>query len=107
MRTLTSAQRQYLKKLAHHLQPIVQLGKNGLTPQLLHSIDQTLDAHELIKLKFLEFQDEKKEISRQIAEQTNSELVGVIGNIAIFYREQPDPDKRKINLPAPRQRHAA
>ncbi len=63
-------------------------------------VDRTLEAHELIKVKFLDFQDEKHELSETIAEQLHTILIGVVGNVAILYREQSDPDKRKITLPA-------
>ena len=100
MRELTNAQRQYLRRLAHDLKPLVQIGKHGLTNQALAMIDRTLDAHELIKVKFLDFQDEKQELSETIAEQLNTVLIGIVGNIATFYREQRDPDKRKIAVSA-------
>ncbi len=103
MQELTNGQRQYLRRLAHDLRPLVQIGKQGLTDQSLATIDHTLDAHELIKVKFLDFQDQKQELSETIAAQLNTILVGIVGNIATFYREQSDPDKRKIVLPAPSQ----
>jgi RNA-binding protein len=100
MHELSNGQRQYLRRLAHDLRPLVQIGKQGLTEQALATIDRTLDAHELIKVKFLDFQDEKHELSETIATQLHTILIGVVGNIAILYREQPDPDKRKITIPA-------
>lgn len=100
MHELTNTQRQYLRRLAHDLKPVVQIGKQGLTEQALASIDRTIEARQLIKIKFLDFQDQKQELSETIAEQLNSILVGVVGNVAILYREQPDPEKRKVELPA-------
>lgn len=100
MHELTNTQRQYLRRLAHDLKPVVQIGKQGLTEQALASIDRTIAARELIKVKFLDFQDQRQELSETIAEQLNSTLIGVVGNVAIFYREQPDPDKRRVELPA-------
>jgi RNA-binding protein len=100
MHELTNTQRQYLRRLAHDLKPVVQIGKQGLTEQALASIDRTIEARELIKVKFLDFQDQKQELSETIAEQLNSTLIGVVGNVATFYREQPDPDKRRVELPA-------
>lgn len=100
MHELSNGQRQYLRRLAHDLRPLVQIGKQGLTEQALATIDRTLAARELIKVKFLDFQDEKHELSETIAAQLDTILIGVVGNVAIFYREQPDPDKRKIILPA-------
>ncbi|GLI34443.1 MAG: ribosome assembly RNA-binding protein YhbY [Deltaproteobacteria bacterium] len=100
MENLSSFQRQYLKGLAHHLKPVVQIGKNGLTDQLFDAVDIALNAHELIKIKFLDFQEQKKELSQEIAERLNCERVALVGNIAILYRQHPDLAKRKISLPA-------
>ena len=99
MEQLSQTQRQYLRKIAHDLRPVVQLGKQGLTPSLLSTVDHALGAHELIKLKFLDYQDEKQELATQIVEELQAHLVAVVGNIAIMYRSQPDPDRRTIELP--------
>jgi len=99
MEPLKGTQRKYLRGEAHHLKPLVIIGAKGVTEQLLGSIDLALKDHELIKVKFYEFKDAKKEISAQIATATKSELVGLIGNIAIFYRPCPQTEKRKIKLP--------
>jgi RNA-binding protein len=99
MQPMTTTQRQYLRKRAHHLKPIVQIGKSGLSDEVLATVGRELAAHELIKIKFLEFQDQKRELAEQIVETTGSQLVGLIGNMAILYRQQPDPEKRRIHLP--------
>ena len=88
-----------MRAQAHDLKPLVIIGAKGVTEQLLGSVDLALKDHELIKVKFGEFKEAKKEISVEIAEATKSELVGIIGNIAIFYRQQPEPEKRKIKIP--------
>jgi RNA-binding protein len=95
---LTTAQRQELRSLAHHLKPTTQIGKLGLSEQVIASADHELDAHELIKVKFMDFKEERRELSAELAAATGSELIGVIGNIAILYRRHPDPEKRKIRL---------
>ena len=74
------------------------VGAKGISDTLLASIDAALQDHELIKVKFGEFKEAKKEISQEIAKATKSELVGLIGNVAIFYRQQADPQKRKIEI---------
>lgn len=99
MQSLTTGQRQYLRKMAHDLRPVVQIGKQGLTPNALATIDHALGAHELIKLKFLDFQDEKHELTEQIVAELGPALIGIVGNIAILYRQQPDPDRRRVELP--------
>jgi RNA-binding protein len=98
MKKLKGSQRTYLRGRAHALKPIVQIGKNGLTPELLAAVDQALEAHELIKVKFLDFKEERKTISKSVEEQTDAELIGIIGHIAIYYRQHPDPEKRKIPI---------
>jgi RNA-binding protein len=99
MDKLKGSQRKYLRSQAHHLKPLVIIGAKGVTDQLIGSVDLALKDHELIKVKFGEFKEEKKEISTQIAQATNSELIGLIGNIAILYRQNPEPEKRKIKIP--------
>ena len=99
MEPLKGSQRKYLRSQAHHLKPLVIVGAKGVTDQLIGSVDLTLKDHELIKVKFGEFKDSKKEISEEIATATKSELIGLIGNIAIFYRRQQNPEKRKIKIP--------
>lgn len=98
MKTLTGAQRKYLRGKAHSLSPVVQVGKQGITPDLIKAVNEALDFHELIKVKFVDFKEERRELSREIAQRTSSEAVGLIGNIAILYRQQPDEQKRKIPL---------
>jgi len=98
MEKLKSSQRKYLRAQAHHLKPLVMIGAKGVTGQLIGSVDSALKDHELIKVKFGEFKEAKKEISEEIAKTTKSELVGLIGNIAIFYRQHPELEKRKIKI---------
>ncbi len=99
MEPLKGSQRKYLRAQAHHLKPLVIIGARGVTEQLLGSVDLALKDHELIKVKFGEFKEAKKEISEEIAQATRSELVGLIGNIAILYRQNSNPEKRKIKIP--------
>lgn len=99
MEQLKGSQRKYLRSRAHHIKPLVLIGRNGINKQVMGSVDLALNDHELIKVKFGEFKEAKKEISAEIAQTTKSELVGIIGNIAIFYRQHPEPEKRKIKVP--------
>ena len=99
MEQLKGSQRKYLRSQAHHLKPLVIIGRNGINQQVIGSVDLALKDHELIKVKFGEFKDAKKEISGEIAQATKSEVVGIIGNIAIFYRQHPQTEKRKIKIP--------
>ena len=96
---LTGSQKKYLRGLAHGLKPLIQIGKSGLTDKVIAHIDQIFLDHELIKIKFNEFREEKKEVANEIATQARCEVVGIIGNISIFYREHPDAEKRHILPP--------
>ena len=98
MEKLKGSAKKNLRSQAHHLKPLVMVGRNGVSKQLIASVDAALNDHELIKVKFLDFKEEKKEISGEIATATKSEVVGIIGNIAIFYRQHPQPEMRKIKL---------
>ncbi|PID57546.1 ribosome assembly RNA-binding protein YhbY [candidate division KSB3 bacterium] len=99
MPELTAARRKYLRGLAHQLKPLVLIGQKGVSKSLIEAVDDALELHELIKLKFNDFKDEKATLAKDIEANTHSEIVGMIGNVAIFYRQQPDRKKRKIQLP--------
>ena len=91
--------RKLLRSQAHHLEPVVLIGKNGINDGTIESIDRVLEARELIKIKFREFKDEKLSLSEKITELTNAQIVGVIGHTVIIFRQNPDPDKRQIHIP--------
>ena len=95
---LTSKQRKNLEKLAHDLQPVVIVGGAGVTDGVISMVDNSLAAHELIKVKFNEYKDEKQELTQQICEKTDATLVRIIGNIAILFREAEEEEDRKIKL---------
>ena len=99
MQQLTSSQRRYLRGQGSLIRPHIHIGKNGLAEQVISAIDEALDDHELIKVRFLEFKQEKKELSADIEKICNCEMVGMIGHVAVFFRRHDDPDKRKISLP--------
>lgn len=99
MDKLSSHQRRYLKGRAHSLEPVVMVGKNGVSDSLIKITDDALRSHELIKVRFVEFKDKKKVLIEEIAERTGSETVGMIGHVAILYKQNPDKEKRKIVLP--------
>jgi RNA-binding protein len=96
MDPLTGKQRRKLKSLAHHLKPVVYIGKLGLTDSLVQAADQALSDHELIKVKFIDFKEEKRAIIEEVAEKTGAELIGLIGNIAIVFRQNPDVENQRI-----------
>ncbi|MEN9576730.1 MAG: hypothetical protein RL514_4585 [Verrucomicrobiota bacterium] len=87
-----------LKSFAQKLEPILALGKAGATDAFLKSLDEALSQHELVKIKFAAFKDERKTLAPQLAEKTNSHLVWIVGHVAVFYRQQPDAEKRKVRV---------
>ena len=98
-RILTGYQRAYLLKKAHPLKPVVFLGRGGLTEGVLEAILKALRDHELVKLKFVDYKEDKRELSGAAAEATDSHLVRVIGNIAILYRPREVVDERSFHVP--------
>ena len=101
MEKLKGFQRKYLKGLAHGLKPVVFIGQKGMTSEVVRATNEALQEHELIKVKFVDFKEksQKEEITEAMEKETASEQVGMIGHVAIFYRQQKDPEKRKISLP--------
>ena len=101
MDELKGFQRRYLRGLAHSMKSVVFIGQKGLTTEVLLSAEQALESHELIKVRFIDFKEknQKAELSGLLGSKTGSEIVGTIGHTVIFYRQQRDPEKRKISLP--------
>ncbi len=98
MRELTSSERKKLRGLAHNLKPMIHIGKSGIAEAQLAAFNQVLDSHELIKVKFQNFKEQKTELLELITHNTGCQIAGLIGHIAILYREQADVEKRKIQL---------
>ena len=95
---MTSKQRAYLKGLAMNLDPIFQVGKSSISPELTKSISEALEARELIKISILKnCLDEPREIASLLSERTKSEVVQIIGKKIVLYRASKD--KKKIELP--------
>ena len=100
MNNLSSSERKYLRSQAHHLEPVVLIGKNGIKDGTIESINKVLQTRELIKIKFREFKDEKLSLSEKIAKITHSEIVGIIGHTLIIFRPNPVSEKQQIHFPA-------
>ncbi len=96
---ITGKQRSELKKMAQEIRPAVMIGKEEVTGTVLSSIDDYLNAHELIKVQI---QDgallDPKETANEIAEELGADFVQAIGKRFVLYRQAADPDKRKIIL---------
>ena len=96
---MTSKQRAYLKGLAMNMEPIFQIGKSSLTPEVTKAVEESLAARELIKVSVLNnCADDPRELAAIVAERTQAEVVQVIGKKIVLYRPGKD-NKRKIVLP--------
>ena len=96
---MTTKQRAYLKSLAMTMDPIFQIGKNSMTPELTKAVAEALQARELIKISVLKnCADDPRELADMMAERTNSQVVQVIGKKIVLYKEGKDKNK-KIQLP--------
>lgn len=97
MNSLSVKQRQYLKGLAHDLQPVVMIGSNGLTQSVIKEINQSLNAHELIKIRVLGDDRALREaLIAEICQVTEASFVQHIGKLIVLYKTN---EKAKITLP--------
>lgn len=95
---LTGKQRSFLKGIANSLDPIFQIGKNGITDNFIKQVDEALEAREIIKIKVLNNSLlDAKEVANTIAEESNAEFVQSIGNKFVLYKESKE--NKKIQLP--------
>ena len=92
---LSSKQRKVLERNAQGLSVLVQIGGAGVTDEQIKQIARLLDEHELVKVKFNEFKDEKRDLSESIAQKADATLVRIIGNIATFYKPAKEAKDRK------------
>ncbi|MBU1564678.1 MAG: ribosome assembly RNA-binding protein YhbY [Proteobacteria bacterium] len=99
--TLTGRQKQFLKGLAHSLNPLVQIGKEGISSGIINTALAELQNHELIKVKIGNNSGlEKHATSQAVAEQTESILVQLIGKVFVLYKANPEIAKdKRIKLP--------
>ena len=96
--TLTSKQRAYLKSLAQDLEPVFQIGKSTVTPEVTTAISETFNTHELVKITVLKnCVVDVKEVAQTVADRTRSDLVQVIGRRFVLYK--PFKDNPQIVLP--------
>lgn len=96
---ITGKQRAFLRKTAHGLEPIFQIGKDGVTKELLEGISQALNKRELVKVHILETALlDTRETCDSVAAELGAEPVQAIGNKFIVYRQSDEPKYRKIDL---------
>ena len=95
---LSGKEKRYLRSLANTMEPIVQVGKGSVNESVLFSLNEALEARELVKVKVLKnCLDEVKDVAQELADQSKAELVQVIGRNVVLYR--PNPEKPMIKLP--------
>ncbi|MCR5232718.1 MAG: ribosome assembly RNA-binding protein YhbY [Lachnospiraceae bacterium] len=95
---MTSKQRAYLKSLASTMEPVVHIGKASVSPEVIASVDEAVNARELIKIGVLKnCADDPHVIAEIISERTHSQIVQVIGKKIVLYK--PNRDKPAIKLP--------
>lgn len=95
---LTGKQKRFLRAKAHHLTPIFQVGKGGVSENMVAQIVDALEARELFKISVLQnCEYDRKEVAEVLAESAEAELVQVIGNTIILYKESKE--NKQIKLP--------
>lgn len=86
---LSNLQIRRFKAAAQHLEPLLKVGKAGLSDGFIRSVDVALAQHELVKIKFAEFKEQKKQLAPQLAERTSSHLIQRVGNVLVLHRPRP------------------
>ena len=86
LKPLTNAQIRQFKAAAQLLEPMLKVGKAGLSDGFISTVSQALDQHELVKIKFAEFKEQKKELAPLLAEKTGSHLIMRVGNVMVLHR---------------------
>lgn len=81
----------YLRGEGRRLDALARVGKDGISPELVNSLNQLLEAHELVKVRFVAHKEDRRALSQEVAAQTGAELVDVIGHVAVIYRPARSP----------------
>jgi len=96
--SLTGKQLRHLRALGHHLDPVVQLGKHGLTEGIIAAVNDALETHELVKVRIgTECPDERHDVAERLPPAVRAELAQVLGRTILLYRRHPK--EPKIQLP--------
>jgi RNA-binding protein len=102
---LTGKQNRHLRALGHHLDPVVQIGKNGITEAVIAQLAAAIDHHELVKVKLLtECPVDRTEAGEQLASALGAELTQTLGRTLLFWKR--NPHKPKVELPGAKARRA-
>ena len=96
---LTSKRRADLRKKAHDLDPLVRIGKDGITDNLIQSILDAIDSRELIKVKILQnCEEEKQKIMDELSQRREFQVVGMIGKTIILFKENKEKPVVSLEL---------
>lgn len=88
---MTSKQRAYLRSLSMKIDPVVNIGKGGYSPEIVDELDRVLEKRELVKVQLLQnCLEDIKEMANVLSDRTHSDVVQVIGRKIVFYRESKD-----------------
>jgi RNA-binding protein len=93
LKPLANSEIRRLKGAAQLLEPMLKIGKAGLSDGFVQSVNDALSQHELVKIKFAEFKDQKKELAPQLADRTGSFLVMRVGNVMVLHRPPAAPEQ--------------
>lgn len=95
---LTGKQKRLLRSKAHHLNPIFQVGKGGVNENMIKQIGEALEVRELVKVSILQnCEEDKDQVAAALSKGTRAELVQIIGNIIVLYKESKE--NKQIVLP--------
>lgn len=95
---LKGKQKRFLRSKAHHLSPIFQVGKGGVNENMIQQISDALEARELLKVSILQnCEEDRNTVAEQLAKGTRAQVVQVIGNTIILYKESRE--NKQIVLP--------
>lgn len=96
---LKGKQKRQLRALANGINPIFQIGKGSISEEMIIGISEALEKRELIKINILQnCEDNKKFLADEIVRKTSSNLVQIIGNIIVLYKQSSNKKNRKIEL---------
>lgn len=96
---LTSAQRSHLRGLAQRLDPVLKIGREGLSEPVKRELERQLHLHELVKLRFVNAdRDERAQLCDAIAAAVDATCVGAVGHTASFFRRNADPADYRIDV---------
>lgn len=95
---LTGKQRSMLRTRAQDVDPVITVGKNGLSEDLLAAAEEAFEIHELVKVRFTDHKDSIDELSEVLADKTGAYRAGKTGHVVIMFRQNSDPEKRKVKI---------